>query len=144
MGQLSLESIVLSNLAQLDSVGGAVLHGLKSSSTGYNGFGEVYFSWIMPSAVKAWKRHKKMTMNLCVPVGLVRFVFYDETTHKFRRESIGEVRYSRLTVPPNIWFGFQCLAPTKSLVCNIADMEHDQNEVEKADLNKIIFDWKRT
>ena len=144
MDHLSLKRIVLNDLSQLDSDGGAVLHGLKASSADYTGFGEVYFSWILPSVVKAWKRHKKMTMNLCVPVGLVRFVFYDEITHQFRIESIGEAHYRRLTVPPNIWFGFQCLAPTKSLVCNIADMEHDQNEVERADVNKIIFDWKST
>ena len=33
------------------------------------GFEEAYFSLIDKDAVKAWKRHKTMTLNLVVPLG---------------------------------------------------------------------------
>ena len=69
---------------------GDVLHYLKNSSKNFNGFGEVYFSKIKPNAIKAWKLHKKMTLNLIVPMGKVQFVFFSETTKAFRIEVIGE------------------------------------------------------
>ena len=37
---------------------------------------EAYFSKIKFEKIKAWKFHKKMTLNLTVPYGNVKFVFY--------------------------------------------------------------------
>ncbi|SVE62175.1 uncharacterized protein METZ01_LOCUS515029, partial [marine metagenome] len=61
-------------LRRIENAGGDVLHGMKQSDVGYTGFGEAYFSWVSASAVKAWKRHTQMTMNVVVPVGQVKFV----------------------------------------------------------------------
>ena len=47
-----------------------------------------------------------MHINLIVPIGIVRFVFYDELTNKFRVEEIGKNNYARLTIPKGIFFGF--------------------------------------
>ena len=47
-----------------------------------NEFGEVYFSSIKPKSVKAWKLHKKMTLNIVVPVGKVRFALFDDSEKK--------------------------------------------------------------
>ena len=41
-------------------------------------FGEIYFSNINSLCIKAWKKHKIMTLNLIVPIGKVRFVFHDK------------------------------------------------------------------
>ena len=38
-------------------------------------FGEAYFSKIKFNKIKAWKYHSKMTLNLAVPHGKVKFVF---------------------------------------------------------------------
>ena len=44
---------------------GNVMRFLQKKEVGKNWkFGEAYFSWIDPLAVKAWKQHIKMTMNL--------------------------------------------------------------------------------
>ena len=65
MGQCVIESIsnidgvLLTPLKVIDVPGGDVLHGMKSSDSGYLDFGEAYFSEVEPGAVKAWKRHKK-------------------------------------------------------------------------------------
>ena len=45
-------------------------------------FGEVYFTWIKRNYLKGWKFHKKMHMNLTVPVGNVKCIFYDKTANK--------------------------------------------------------------
>ena len=73
----SLEEIQVQTLNKITRIGGDVWHVLKSSESSYDGFGEAYFSWLEPGAIKAWKKHLQMTMNLVVPIGKVRFVFYD-------------------------------------------------------------------
>ncbi len=119
------------------------MHALKASDHGLKTFGEVYFSWIESKAIKAWKCHKRMTLNLVVPLGEVRFVFHlAEQKDDFRVEKIGEERYVRLTVPPGIWFGFQGNAYVRSLLMNVADLEHDQDEVLKKAVSKINYDWR--
>jgi dTDP-4-dehydrorhamnose 3,5-epimerase len=145
MDVLNLSSITLTPLRRIETVGGDVLHALKSSDDGYAGFGEAYFSWISSGAIKAWKKHLRMTMNVVVPVGNVKFVFryIDLQTgdESFRIEEIGEKNYVRLTVPPGIWFGFQGLDNSQSLVLNIANIPHDPDEVERVNMADCNFRW---
>ncbi len=141
MGAVSLDDIIATPLARIPTSGGDVMHAMKSSDAGYAGFGEAYVSWIASGLIKAWKRHSRMTMNIVVPVGRVRFVFHLDGAEAFRVEEIGVDRYVRLTVPPGIWFGFQGLAEPQSLVLNIASIPHDPNEVQRLALTGIAYDW---
>ncbi len=139
-----LADILLTPLSRIEAAGGDVLHAMKQGDVGYVRFGEAYFSWVSAGAVKAWKRHTRMTMNLIVPVGQVRFVFRLSNTDgadEFRVEEIGVDRYARITVPPGIWFGFQGLRTPQSLVLNIASIPHDPNEVERLTLSDINYAW---
>ena len=144
MGTMKLADILVTPLQKIETVGGDVLHAMKKSDAGYAGFGEAYFSWVSAGAIKAWKRHTQMTMNVAVPVGQVRFVFRcinAAGAEDFRIEEIGVDRYVRITVPPGIWFGFQGLGAQPSLVLNIASISHDPNEVERLALMDINYDW---
>lgn len=141
---MTVADIQITTLARIMADGGDVMHAMKNGDIGYSGFGEAYFSWISTGSIKAWKRHLQMTMNLVVPMGKVRFVFYSsnsEGKQKFRSEIIGEERYMRITVPPGIWFGFQGLGNSSSLVLNLADIWHDPNEVERKPISEINFIW---
>lgn len=141
MGAVTLNHVMRTPLARIETAGGDVLHAMKQSDAGYAGFGEAYFSWVAGGAVKAWKRHTRMTMNLIVPLGKVRFVFHLDGGEEFRVEEIGPERYARITVPPGIWFGFQGLAEPHSLVLNIASISHDPGEVERRALTEITYNW---
>ena len=144
MGARGLDDILVTQLKCIETSGGDVMHAMKGSDAGYAGFGEAYFSWVSEGVVKAWKRHTRMTMNVVVPVGQVRFVFcsIDASGAKdFRVEEIGTDRYVRLTVPPGIWFGFQGLGENQSLVLNVASIPHDPNEVERLTQGDINYDW---
>ena len=141
---MKLADILVTPLRQIETAGGDVLHAMKKTDVGYTGFGEAYFSWVSAGAIKAWKRHTQMTMNVVVPVGQVRFVFRcinADGTDEFRVEDIGSNRYARITVPPGVWFGFQGLQAHQSLVLNIASIAHDPNEVERLALTDINYDW---
>lgn len=141
---MRLADILVTPLRRIETAGGDVLHAMKRSDKGYYGFGEAYFSWVSNGTVKAWKCHTRMAMNILVPVGRVKFVFCEfdaEGPHKFRVEEIGVDRYSRISVPPGIWFGFQGRSAPQSLVLNIASIPHDPYEVERVALSDINYFW---
>lgn len=139
-----LEGFKIIKLKQYFLEEGNLFHGLKNSDDGYDKFGEIYFSFINKNSIKAWKYHKKMTLNLIVPVGSIRFNFLDfrEESSTFKEKfalTLSNKDYSRLTVPPKIWFGFKGLGDKTNLLVNIANMPHDDNEVETKDIDKFEF-----
>ena len=81
-------------------------------------------------------------MNLIVPSGKVKFVFYDEFTKNFRVEEVGYNKYSRIFVPPKVWFGFQGLEKNfPNIVLNVSNIIHSENEVKRIKKEKINFNW---
>ena len=126
--------------------GGSVMHAMKLSDPGAIGFGEAYFSTVDYGFVKGWKRHKKMTLNLLVPFGEIRFVLYDDRVSENKYGNFQDVvlspqNYSRLTVPPKIWVAFQGLASGQSLILNLANIPHDPLESDTKQLSEIDCDW---
>lgn len=141
-----IDGIKISPLKKIMVSGGDIFHAMKNSDKGYNGFGEAYFSNIEPKVIKAWKRHKEMTLNLIVPVGTIRFVIYDDRKDSSSFDSFYEVtlsqdNYHRLTVPPMVWMGFQCVGNVPAMVLNIASIPHEVNEVDKKEIKDILFNW---
>ncbi|MDA9981083.1 dTDP-4-dehydrorhamnose 3,5-epimerase [Pelagibacterales bacterium] len=135
--------IISTDLSQIPAAGGDVFHAMKSTDLGYDGFGEAYFSWVDNKSVKAWKRHKNMTMNLIVPLGTIRFIFFETDLSVYQEKKIGTDNYVRLTVPPGIWFGFQGVGLSNNLLLNIANIPHDPEEVEEKPINFFSFDWNK-
>ena len=104
-------------------------------------FSEAYFSKVKFGKIKAWKFHLKMTLNLTVPSGRVKFVFYSEQGKRFRVIEIGDKKYSRLTVPPKIWFGFKGVSKKENIILNLTNIEHNPREILGRNKNKIKFNW---
>ena len=139
-----IKDVIVIHLDVIDTPGGNVLHAMKGSSAGYSGFGEAYFSQVDKGAVKAWKRHKKMTLNLVAPVGAIKFVLFDDrdmSNIQFQEIIISRDNYCRLTVPPMVWMGFQGLSSEGSMLLNIANIEHDPGEVHSLEIDKINYNW---
>lgn len=133
---------MINKLGQIPVAGGDVYHLLKKSDPEFLSFGEAYISTIDCGYIKAWKRHLRMTMNIVVISGLVKFVFYDESSNEYRCETIGNTNYVRLTVPPGLWFGFKGVGTdSKNILINFADIEHDPREVERKSMDEIIYAW---
>jgi dTDP-4-dehydrorhamnose 3,5-epimerase len=143
---MNINAIIVTPLPRIQAIGGDVLKVLKFDESSFASFGEAYFSLVDSLAIKAWKRHNQMTLNLVVPIGKVRFVFadtnsYGEFTENFKVIEIGLENYSRITVPPGIWFGFQGLMPSPNLILNIGDLPHDPSEVDLKNLEEVPFNW---
>ena len=136
-----MEKVLISKLKKIPTKGGDIYHALKNSENDFKGFGEAYFSNIDFNNIKAWKRHLKMTCNLIVPYGKVRFVFFNEDISTNEIVDIGVDNYCRITVKPKTWFGFKGLNSPSSLILNISDIPHNPKEIERKDINSINFDW---
>jgi len=145
-----IEGVVLQPLRVFEDERGAVMHMLRVDSLLFKRFGEVYFSEVRPGAVKAWKRHTRMTQHFTVPVGRIRFVLYDDRPGSPTAGSLSEIELGRpddyrlLVIPPGIWYGFTGLAAQPSLVANCADLPHDPSESENLVWSTplIPYDWK--
>ena len=80
-----------------------------------------------------------MKMNLVVPVGKVRFVFYSPEKKFLMNPIIGSENYSRITVSPGVWFGFKGLGKDINCILNISNIVHDPKETERMDFNFLRF-----
>ena len=142
----NIAGVLVSPLKIIDVQGGDVLHAMNSSDSSYFGFGEAYFSMVESGAVKAWKRHREMVLNLIVPIGQVRFIIYDDRENSLSNGVYQEVtlsleNYVRLTIPPMLWLGFQGLDEKTSMLLNIADIEHTSEEADRKEMHEIKYDW---
>tara|TARA_B100001971_G_C17740777_1_gene310579 strand:- start:53 stop:502 length:450 start_codon:yes stop_codon:yes gene_type:complete len=146
MDEIDIAGLILTPLKQIHHPKGDILHGLKKSDAEYSSFGEAYFSTINNGEIKGWNKHKMMTLNLIVPFGEVTFVIYDKressrSKGKFFKVTLSQANYQRLTVPPGLWLAFKGKSNDINLILNIADMEHDPDEIEKMDLNKFPYNF---
>lgn len=142
-----IAGVLVTPLREIDTPGGNVFHAMKASDAGYRGFGEAYFSTMHAEKIKPWKRHNRMTLNIVVPIGKIRFVLYDDRADSPSKNEFAEVvlgnpgNYARLTVPPGVWMAFQGVAAETSLLLNVADLPHDPEEADRRSLNEIPYDW---
>jgi len=143
-----VKGLIISELKQIHNSKGDILHALKKSDKSYNNFGEAYFSFVKYNQIKGWKKHNKMTMNLIVPIGEIKFVLYDDrdkkSDPKIKEIIVGQSNYKRLTIPPNIYVSFKGISKNINLILNVADIEHDPNESINLDLSDIAYEWGET
>jgi dTDP-4-dehydrorhamnose 3,5-epimerase len=140
-----IDGIILTPLSIIKTPCGDVLHAMKKNDHGFNGYGEAYFSEIKSQAIKAWKRHKKMTLNLIVPMGAIRFVLFDDRRNeqgKIWQVVLSKDNYQRLTIPPMVWVGFQGMSNSNSMLLNIANIAHSPDEANIKDIKEIEFNWE--
>ncbi|MCE0558576.1 dTDP-4-dehydrorhamnose 3,5-epimerase family protein [Motilimonas sp. E26] len=141
-----IDGLILTKLKKIPHEKGDIFHAMKSSDSGYAGFGEAYFSEVNFREIKGWKKHSEMVLNLVVPLGRIKFVAYDDrplssTYGEFYQTELSADNYCRLTVPHGIWLSFQGIGESRNLLLNLASIPHDPNESEVKSLNDIRFEW---
>lgn len=140
-----MEGVTLYPLKHIAVPKGDIFHAMKSTDEGYLGFGEAYFSQIEHGKAKGWKCHNRMTLNLIVPVGAVKFVIYDDRegsiTHGQFKEIVLSVEsnYQRLTIAPGLWMAFYGVGQGTSLLMDIIPEPHDPEEASRKELSEIDY-----
>ena len=146
MKENMIQGVSLTPLKIISGDAGDVLHAMKRTDPFFFGFGEVYFSTVNKGQIKTWKRHQKMTLNIIVPCGEIKFVLYDDragspTNGRTFEVTLSRRNYQRLTVPPKIWIAFQGLGEGLNMLLNIADIPHDPEEADRRDISAIQYEW---
>ena len=142
-----MEGVLLHPLKRIHVPKGDVFHAMKSTDKGYAGFGEVYFSQIKAGEIKGWKRHNRMTLNLVVVFGFIKFLLYDDRANSQTYGQFHEIilspddNYQRLTVFPGLWIAFQGMGKDISMLMNIIPEPHDSTEVDHKELGEITYDF---
>jgi dTDP-4-dehydrorhamnose 3,5-epimerase len=143
-----IDGLVVTPLKRIPDERGSVMHMLRSDSEVFEAFGEIYFSTVYPGVVKGWHKHKEMTLNYAVPVGLIKLVCYDDrpdspTKGNFFEVVVGELNYALVTIPPLVWNGFKGIGTQTALVANCATIPHRSDEIVRVDpsSDEIPYDW---
>jgi dTDP-4-dehydrorhamnose 3,5-epimerase len=143
-----IAGVAIHPLRQIWDERGAVLHMLRADAPHFESFGEIYFSVILPGAVKAWKRHREMVQNFAVPVGQIKLVIYDErsdsaTCGVVQELVVGSDHYGLVRIPSRVWYGFRGIAEEASVIANCATLAHDPLESERIDTHaeNIPYRW---
>ena len=147
---VEIEGVIIQQLKQITDKRGSVLHMIKNDSSLFKQFGEVYFSEVHSGLVKAWKRHKKQSQNLAIPLGKILLVVFDDRPNSNTHGEITEYRlgrpdnYKLIHIPPMLWYGFQGIGDQTSMIANYTDLPHDPEEMESlsADTSQIPYQWK--
>jgi len=144
-----IEGLNLRPLRQIKDHRGSVMHFIRKDASEFKEFGEVYFSKINGGVVKGWKLHHRISQLFCIPFGIVKIVIYDDRPNSSTRGTIAEVildddaNYNLLSIPPKVWYSFKSLSTTYSLLANVINEIHSQDESETDTLlsSKIPYSW---
>ena len=143
-----IDGVQVTRLHQVHDERGKVMRMLRADDQNFREFGEIYFSTIFPGAIKAWHKHKHMTLNYAVIMGRIKFVLFDDRTDSPTRGQIQELyispeNYYLVSVPPRIWNGFKAVGGDEAIVANCSSMPHDPSEIERlpADSSSIPYSW---
>lgn len=143
-----IDGVIITPLRQIPDERGKIMHMLRADSPHFQQFGEIYFSCVHPSAIKAWHVHKVMTLNYAVVHGMIKFVLYDDregspTKGELQEIYMGTDNYCLVTVPPMVWNGFKGYGPDMAIVANCPTHAHDPSEIDRVDpfTNNIPYKW---
>lgn len=144
-----IEGVKIIPLKQIPDERGKVMHMLKSTDPHFIKFGEIYFSIGFPGIIKAWHKHKTMTLNNAVISGRVKLVLYDDredspTKGNIMELFIGEDNYCLVQIPSGIVNGYKTCGTKPAILANCATEPHDPEEIIRIDPinNDIPYDWR--
>ena len=144
-----IQGVVIKQLRVLSDERGSVMHMLRRDTDIFRQFGEIYFSWVNAGIIKGWKKHLRMTQHFAVPAGNIKLVIYDDrsdsaTCGEVQEIGLGVDNYCLVRIPCLVWYAFRATGNQPALVANCTDIEHDPQEVTRADLadRNIPYDWR--
>jgi len=147
-GDKIIEGVQVIPLRRIPDQRGTVYHMLKATDPHFLQFGEIYFSTVYPSVVKAWKIHRRVTVNYACIFGRIKLVLFDGRDSSPTKGVLIEVflgfeNHSLVVIPPGIWNGFQGMSEHVAIVANCATEPHDPSEFDRLNptQNHIPYTW---
>ena len=143
-----IEGVIITQLKQSADNRGKIMHMLRSDSSVFKSFGEIYFSTVKPKIIKAWHLHKEATLNYVCIKGKVELALFDDRKNSktyglYQKIFLSPHEYFLVTIPPMIWNGFKGLDNNdESIIANCLNQPHDENEMVRKDPKDIFFNYE--
>ena len=141
-----IEGVKLTSLKIISDERGKVMHMLRSDSSIYQGFGEIYFSTILKDKVKGWHLHKVSSLNYACIYGAVKLVLFDDRKNsksfgKYEEIILSPKNYFLISIPAKIWNGFKGIEKEESIIANCLTLPHDEKEMVRREYNDKFFNY---
>lgn len=143
-----IDGVKVIPLTRIPDERGTICHMLKCTDPHFQQFGEIYFSSVYRDVVKAWHRHREMTLNYACVFGRIKLVIYDDregssTSGELQEIFLGPDDYSLVIIPPDLWNGFKGMSDPCAIVANCCTHPHDPSRSQRLDPvdNEIPYDW---
>ena len=143
-----IDGVKINKKKQIIDERGKIMHMLRVDDKEFIKFGEIYFSYTYPGAIKSWHRHKEMTLTYAAVSGKIKLVLFDDRKNSPSKGKLEEIflsdeDYFTVTVPPLIWNGFKSIENKSAIVANCTDTPHSENEIERRKYNdpNIPYNW---
>jgi dTDP-4-dehydrorhamnose 3,5-epimerase len=143
-----IDGVQIVPLRRIPDERGTIYHMLKATDPHFQRFGEIYFSTAYKGIVKAWHRHREMTLFYACIIGRIKLVIYDSRDGSPTRGELMEVflgpdNYSLVVVPPEVWNGYKGMSDPFAMVANCCTHPHDPSRSTRLDPvdNDIPYDW---
>jgi dTDP-4-dehydrorhamnose 3,5-epimerase len=109
---------------------------LRCDDAIFKRFGQAYLTSAYPGVVKAWHYHKIQTDYFCCVHGAARLVLYDSREDSSTKGNIlefllGPDNLILVTIPPDVYHGFQCVSETEALMLNIPTEPYNQEKPDE-------------
>ncbi|HEV8637880.1 MAG TPA: dTDP-4-dehydrorhamnose 3,5-epimerase family protein [Chloroflexota bacterium] len=143
-----IDGVQVVPLRRIPDERGTIMHMLKATDPHFVGFGEIYFSTVYRGVVKAWHRHREMTLNYACVFGRIKLVLFDEregspTRGELQEVFLGPDNYALAIIPPELWNGFKGMSDPYAVVANCCTHVHDPDRTTRLDPfhNHIPYEW---
>lgn len=140
-----IDGVIVSPMKQIPDNRGTV----KTVMNEGDKFEWVYTTSIYKGIIKGWHGYVTKTLNYCVVHGLVKLVLFDrrpesKTLWQIDELYLGDMNYSRVTIPPGVLNAFQGVTDL-SVVVVLADEVFDEGRMFRIpiDTESIPYDWSK-
>ncbi len=137
-----IDGVSVKNLVIHPDQRGRLFEILRCDDSIFKRFGQVYVTTAYPGVVKAWHYHKVQTDYFCCLHGQARLVLYDPrksspTKGALMEFLLGPENLLLISIPPEVYHGFQCVSEYEAIMINIPTEPYDQSSPDEYRL-----DWQ--
>lgn len=139
-----IQDVSVTPLTIIPDERGCVRHFIRSTDPDFETFGETYITEVYRGVTKAWHGYYTKRMHYTVIKGMVKLALYDgrkesETFGQFDTHFLGDLNYSRITIPPGVFNGFKGLKD--SIVVVTASEPFSETGIIRFPVGYFAYDW---
>jgi dTDP-4-dehydrorhamnose 3,5-epimerase len=132
--------VKIRGFVDLKGEAGTVQHFLRADDTEFfRGFGEVYFSTILPGRAKGWHADTQKTSVIsCVHGQILLVVEHQGLTHAV---AMGDGQRRLVLIPPSVRYAWKNTASVTAILANCATHPYDPSTSRSWPIDAISYDW---